>query len=159
MMQTSNSQHFRGETCTGGKHSKVKISVLVGANCDGSENIFLFVTGKSRKPKGFEGIKSFQRKYEANTKKWTSLKNMFVYLMNDLLRKKPKVLLFLDNYASNLPHIPGLKAIKLNFFLHLTAHWFFNIWTEALSSLWKHTTEECSSFTWSKQLTTQNFDK
>ena len=34
-MQTSKTLHFRGEKCTGGNHSKVRISILVGANCDG----------------------------------------------------------------------------------------------------------------------------
>lgn len=37
MMHPTKSLLFRGELCTGGKHSKARIFVLVGANCDSSE--------------------------------------------------------------------------------------------------------------------------
>ena len=40
---------FKNQPCHGGKHSKDKVTVLVGANADGSEKLPLLVIGKSKK--------------------------------------------------------------------------------------------------------------
>lgn len=47
---------YRGEACTGGKRSKERITVLVGANMAGDEKLKLLVVGKSRHPRCFKGI-------------------------------------------------------------------------------------------------------
>ncbi|XP_040355873.1 tigger transposable element-derived protein 4 [Ixodes scapularis] len=47
---------FKGETCTGGKRSKERITVLVGANMDGSDKLRLVVVGKAQNPRCFKGV-------------------------------------------------------------------------------------------------------
>ena len=50
-MQPKNTLHFRGERCTGGKQSKERLSILVGANMSGTEKLKLLVIGKAAKPR------------------------------------------------------------------------------------------------------------
>lgn len=69
-MQSFKSLHFKEEKCTREKDFKVKISVLVGANCYNSKKLPLLVISKSKKSKWFQGVQSFPTKYEANTKSW-----------------------------------------------------------------------------------------
>ena len=45
---------FRGERCTGGKKSKQRITLLVGANMSGSEKFPLLEIGSSKKPRAFK---------------------------------------------------------------------------------------------------------
>lgn len=61
---------LKGEKCTGGKHSKDRVNVLVGANLDGSEKLKLLVIGKAKRPRAFKGAKGVPAMYEANTKAW-----------------------------------------------------------------------------------------
>ncbi|KAM7306822.1 tigger transposable element-derived protein 4-like [Ixodes scapularis] len=42
---------FKGEKCTGGKHSKDRITVLAEANMDGSKKLKLLVIGKTKRPR------------------------------------------------------------------------------------------------------------
>jgi hypothetical protein len=62
--------HFKGETCTGGKASKERITILLCCNMDGSEKIQPFVIGKAKQPRCFRGIKHLPVRYEANRKAW-----------------------------------------------------------------------------------------
>ena len=41
---------FKNEPCHSGKHSKDRITVLVGSNSDGSEKLPLLVIGKAKVP-------------------------------------------------------------------------------------------------------------
>jgi transposase len=61
---------MKGEQCKGGKTSKERVTVLVGANMDGSEKLPLLMIGKSRKPRCFKGVKSLPLDYTANNKAW-----------------------------------------------------------------------------------------
>lgn len=58
-----------GEKCAGGKKSKERITVLVGANMSGTEKLPLLVIGKSDKPRCFKGAK-IPVDYKANKKAW-----------------------------------------------------------------------------------------
>lgn len=49
---------YKGEACTGDKPSKDRITVLVGANMDGTEKLKLLVIEKSNKPRYFNGIRA-----------------------------------------------------------------------------------------------------
>ncbi|UYV71339.1 TIGD4 [Cordylochernes scorpioides] len=49
--------HFKGETCTGGKASKERITILLCCNMDGSEKMQPLVIGKAKQPRCFRGIK------------------------------------------------------------------------------------------------------
>nr|XP_014353309.1 PREDICTED: tigger transposable element-derived protein 4-like [Latimeria chalumnae] len=63
---------LKGEECHGGKHSKEKITLLVGSNMDGSEKLKLLVIGKVKQPRCFKGVKALPVDYEGNTKAWMS---------------------------------------------------------------------------------------
>ena len=45
---------FRRERCTGGKKSKQRITLLVGANMSGTEKFPLLAIGKSKRPRAFQ---------------------------------------------------------------------------------------------------------
>ena len=51
---------FKGETCSGGKKSKVRLTVLVCANMSGTDKRKLLVIGKSQNPRCFKGWKKSQ---------------------------------------------------------------------------------------------------
>ena len=60
---------FLGDKCIGGKKSKDRITVLVGANMTGTEKLPLLVIGKSKKPRCFKGATA-PLDYTANAKAW-----------------------------------------------------------------------------------------
>lgn len=60
---------FVGESCAGGKLSKVRITVLIAANTSGTEKRKLLVIGKSANPRCFKN-KFLPVKYKANSKAW-----------------------------------------------------------------------------------------
>ena len=53
--QPGKSLHLKGEKCSGGKHSKVRLSGIAAANAYG-EKLPMFVIGKSKKPRCFLGV-------------------------------------------------------------------------------------------------------
>nr|XP_037285031.1 tigger transposable element-derived protein 4-like [Rhipicephalus microplus] len=61
---------FAGDDCTGGKHSKVRVTVLIGANMSGSDKLKLLVIGKSRLPRCFKHAKTLPVTYTAYSKSW-----------------------------------------------------------------------------------------
>ena len=108
---------FRGERCTGGKKSKHRITLLVGANMSGTEKFPLLAVGKSNRPRAFKN-KEIPVKYEANSKAWMTAK-----LFEDVLRawdgrlgqQGRRVLLCLDNFSGHPPELQ-LDNIQLLFF-------------------------------------------
>ncbi|GBO44646.1 Tigger transposable element-derived protein 4, partial [Araneus ventricosus] len=61
---------FKDEESRGGKQSKVRLTVLLAANEDGSENLSLLMIGRSKKLRCFVKVKSFPFKYKGNRKAW-----------------------------------------------------------------------------------------
>jgi len=62
---------FKGETCSGGKKSKERITIRLGSNnMSGSEKIKPLIIGKSTKPRCFKGVKSLPLDYESKIKAW-----------------------------------------------------------------------------------------
>lgn len=57
---------FSGDTCSGGKHIKERIAVMVGANAVGDEKLPLLIIRKSENPRCFKGTK----KISVGTKQW-----------------------------------------------------------------------------------------
>lgn len=47
---------FNGESCLGGKFSKERITVMIGANALGTEKLPLLVIEKAKKPRCFKGM-------------------------------------------------------------------------------------------------------
>ena len=56
---------FKNEPCHSGNHSNNRVTVLVGANADGSEKLPLLVIGKSKKPQCFKNVNSLPVVYDA----------------------------------------------------------------------------------------------
>ena len=115
---------FRGERCTGGKKSKHRITLLIGANMSGTEKFPLLAVGKSNRPRAFKN-KEIPVKYEANLKAWMTAK-----LFEDVLRvcdrrlgqQGRRVLLCLDNFSGHPPELQ-LDNIQLLFFPpNMTSH-------------------------------------
>lgn len=106
---------FQGESCSGGKLSKVRITVLVAANMSGTDKRKLFIIGKSATPRCFKN-KTLPIKYRSNSKAWMT-SNLFTEELQqwdaELKKKKRKILLLVDNCPAH-PNIP-LNQIKLVF--------------------------------------------
>ena len=62
--------HFKGDACVRGKSSKQRITALVRANIDESENFKFLVIGKFKNLRCFTGIKTLPVDYVFNTKAW-----------------------------------------------------------------------------------------
>jgi len=54
---------LKNKRCTGGKISNERVTVLAGANMDGSEKLPMLMIGKSKKPRCFKGVKSLAVEY------------------------------------------------------------------------------------------------
>lgn len=61
---------FTGESQSGCKQSKVRITLLVGTNMDGSDKIPILAIGKSANPRAFKNVKTLPVRYIANKKAW-----------------------------------------------------------------------------------------
>ena len=55
-MQPNKSLNLRSEACTGGKHSKIRLTGMATANAT-VDKISMFVIGKSKSPRCFKGVK------------------------------------------------------------------------------------------------------
>ncbi|KAM7301103.1 tigger transposable element-derived protein 4-like [Ixodes scapularis] len=135
---------FDGDSCKGGKNSKDRITVMVGANAVGTEKLPLLIIGKAKNPRCFKGMKklsvgdkevqlvvvgstsdsrSFKHTgqvavwYSSNTKAWITH-----LLFEDYLRRldrvfehqKRRVVIFVDNCGAH-GAVDNLKAIRLEF--------------------------------------------
>ena len=67
----SKTMHFKGQKCSGGKHSKVRLTGLAAGNAF-RERLPIFVTGKSQKPRCFNRVKNLSCQYRCQLKNWMS---------------------------------------------------------------------------------------
>lgn len=61
---------FKGDRCFGGKQSKARITVMLGANMTGSQKLKPLIIGRSKTPRCFKGAKSLEVDYDFNKKSW-----------------------------------------------------------------------------------------
>ncbi|XP_005400967.1 PREDICTED: tigger transposable element-derived protein 4 [Chinchilla lanigera] len=117
-MLPTNTFAFKGETCSIGKLCKNRITLVVGANMDGSEKLPLLIIGKNRNPHCFKGIKSLPVYYEANKMAWMT-SDIFEQWMQKLDEKfqaqQRRVVIFVDSFPAH-PEVKNLKSIELAFF-------------------------------------------
>nr|XP_050022695.2 tigger transposable element-derived protein 6-like [Dermacentor andersoni] len=108
---------YKGDTCSGGKRSKERVTVLLCANVTGTERCRLLVIGKAAKPRCFKGVKTLPVEYTANKESWMT-RAIFTDWLRTLDRKfaaqNRNILLFVDNCSAHCD-INGLKAIRLEF--------------------------------------------
>ena len=110
------SYQLKTEKCSGGKHSKIRITGLAAANDVGSK-LPMFVISKAKKPRCFKNIKTLPCRYRAQKKSWMD-GVLFEEWVRDLHKKfeseKRKVAWIIDNCPAH-PNIDNLSHIKLVF--------------------------------------------
>lgn len=102
--------------CVGGKKSKERITVLVGANMDGSDKLPLLVIGKFQNPRCFKNIKKLPVDYTFNKRAWMTselFENWLRKLDKRFKREKRNVAIVIDNCPAH-PKLE-LSNIKLIF--------------------------------------------
>ena len=102
--------HLKGEKCSGGKHSKVRLTGLAAGNAYG-ERPQMFFIGKSIKARFYKGGKTLPCRYRVQHKSWMS-GELFEDWVHELDRKfavfKRKIALIIDNYTAHT-HVENLK--------------------------------------------------
>jgi len=109
---------YKGERCSGGKQSKERVTLLVGANMDGSEKLPLLMIGKSSNPRCFKNVKSKLVEYQANKKAWMTgeiFKNWLLKIDKIFCKQNRKVMLFIDNCTVH-NYIPTMGNLEVLFF-------------------------------------------
>ncbi|XP_008492084.2 tigger transposable element-derived protein 4 [Calypte anna] len=116
-MLPHNTFAFKGETCSVGKLSKERITVVVGTNLDGSEKLRLLVIGKSKNPRCFKDVKSLPVDYEANDRAWMTLEvfEQWVHKLDDRFQaEQRRVVILVDSLPAHA-EVKNLKSVKLVF--------------------------------------------
>ena len=116
--------HFKNEKCTGGKHSKIRLTGMAAANMAG-EKLPMFVIGKAATPRCFKNIKQLPCRYRSQKNSWMNaelFEEWVRYLDRKFEADGRKIALILDNCPAH-PDIGGLASIQL-FFLppNTTSH-------------------------------------
>ncbi|GFN97024.1 tigger transposable element-derived protein 4 [Plakobranchus ocellatus] len=109
---------FQGQTCSGHKTPKERVSLLCAANMDGSEKLSLLMIGKFGQSRCFKGINTLPVTYRHNKKAW-----MTSSLLKEVVQKQDRcflmqgrsVALVLDNCSAHQQVISGLQAIIMFF--------------------------------------------
>ncbi|XP_057302680.1 tigger transposable element-derived protein 4-like [Hydractinia symbiolongicarpus] len=108
--------HMKGDKCSGGKHSKVRLTGLAAGNALG-KRLPMFVIGKSANPRCFKGVKTLPCRYRSQKKSWMS-GELFEEWVRELDRKfsvsKRKIALIIDNCTAH-PHVENLEWVELIF--------------------------------------------
>ena len=106
--------NLKGEKCSGGKNSKIRLTGLAAVNMIG-EKLPMFVIGKSQKPRCLKHIKSLPCRYRAQKKSWmnSELFDEWVREQDEKFENEGrKVALIIDNCPAH-PVIENLKSITL----------------------------------------------
>ncbi|GBO12743.1 Tigger transposable element-derived protein 6 [Araneus ventricosus] len=109
----------KSDTCHGGKKSKVRLTVLLCANADGSEKLPPLIIGKSKKPRCFKNVKTLPTKYLSNKKSCTTMSFFTDWLkgLDDKMRKqKRRIILFIGQCPAHPPDTNFLKNVTVKFF-------------------------------------------
>lgn len=108
--------NLKDEKCTGGKHSKIRITGLAAANMNG-DKLPMIVIGKSQKPRCFKHIRKLPCRYRGQNKSWmdSALFEEWVRELDHKFDTENRIVaLIIDNCTAHLD-IGGLKAIDLFF--------------------------------------------
>ncbi|GFT06111.1 tigger transposable element-derived protein 4 [Nephila pilipes] len=113
---------FKNERCFGGKHSKARITVMLGANMTGHQILKPLVIGRIKTPRCFKGGKSLEVDYDFNKKIWIMseiCENWNQKLNKRMVKECRKIALLLDNSSAHPKEInPKLK--NCHGFVHAT---------------------------------------
>ncbi|UYV84636.1 hypothetical protein LAZ67_X002928 [Cordylochernes scorpioides] len=103
---------------TGGKLSKERVTLLVGANMDGSEKLPLLMIGKAANPRCFKNVKTKPVDYANSARAWMTSYLFEKWLLNldkKFTKEKRKVILFIDNCTAH-NSIPPMENVEVIFF-------------------------------------------
>ena len=107
---------LKGEKCSGGKNSKVRLTGMAAASASG-EKLPMLVIGKSKKPRCFKNVRHLPCDYKSQKKSWMD-SQIFEEWVRKLDRRfgveKRKIALIIDNCPAH-PTIKGLVNIQLIF--------------------------------------------
>lgn len=109
---------YKNEKCFGGKKSKMRLTVLLAVNADGTDKLKPFVIGRAVKPRCFKNVKTLPTTYVANKKSWMTsslFKDYLTSLDKSMKIQKKKILLFIDQCPAH-PPICNLENVKVLFF-------------------------------------------
>ncbi|XP_064468534.1 tigger transposable element-derived protein 6-like [Ornithodoros turicata] len=110
---------LKGETCHGGKQSKLRITVLLCTNMDGSDKRAPLVIGYSKKPRSFSNAKRLPVEYVSNKKAWMTRDIFALWLRDfdeDMRRRQRKICLCLDNCTAHPVEDLVLSNTELQYF-------------------------------------------
>ena len=113
-LQPDKSLHFKGESCSGGKKSKERITVMLVANMSGTNKLKPLLIRKFKNPRC---VKSLPVDYEANGRAWmtSDLFETWARKVDKQMRLAQRhILLFIDNCPAH-PELNGLTNIELMF--------------------------------------------
>ncbi|NXT92075.1 TIGD4 protein, partial [Anhinga rufa] len=116
-MLPHNAFAFKGETCSVGKLSKERITIVVGANMDGSEKLPLLVIGKTKSPCCFKDLESPPVDYEANDMAWVTSEvfDQWMHKLDDRFQAQQRQVVILVDSLPAHTEVKNLKSIKLVF--------------------------------------------
>ncbi|KFR12629.1 Tigger transposable element-derived protein 4, partial [Opisthocomus hoazin] len=108
---------FKGETCSVGKLSKERITVVLGTNVDGSEKLPLLVIGKNKSPHSFKAVKSLPVDYEANDRAWMTPEvfERWMHKLDDRFQAQQRQVVTLVESLPAHTEVKNLKSVKLVF--------------------------------------------
>ena len=107
---------MKGEICSGGKHSKIRLTGLPATNMAG-EKLPISVLGKSNTPRCFKHIRSLPCRYRGQNKSWMSSELFEEWVREqdkEFEKEGRKVALIIDNCPAH-PSLENLKSIHLYF--------------------------------------------
>ncbi|GBM76204.1 Tigger transposable element-derived protein 6 [Araneus ventricosus] len=109
---------FKGEECQGGKQGKLRMAVLLAANQSGKEKLSPIMIGRSKKPRCFDKIKSFQvMMCKSNPKAWMTSEIFGDWLKGldkEMAKKKSRILHFINNCNAHSNFL-AIKNITVKF--------------------------------------------
>ncbi|XP_009994284.1 PREDICTED: tigger transposable element-derived protein 4 [Chaetura pelagica] len=116
-MLPHNTFAFKGESCSVGKLSRERITVVVGTNIDGSEKLRLLVIGKNKSPPCFKGVKSLPVDYEANDPAWMTVEvfQQWMHKLDDRFQAQQRQVVILVDSLPAHTEVENLKSVKLVF--------------------------------------------
>ena len=100
-----------------GELSKERLTLLLGANMDGSDKIEPLIIGKSANPRCFRGSGKIPLPYESNKSAWMTGMIWIKWLKgfnSKMKRLKKKVILFIDNCPDH-PVVDNLSHVTVHY--------------------------------------------
>ena len=111
-----NKTYFKGQKCSGGKNSKIRLTGMTARNAMG-EKLPMFVISKSKTPCCFKHIKNLPCKYKSQKKRWmdSQIFEEWVCKLDQTFRMEcRKIALLIDNCPAH-PSAFDLTNVQLVF--------------------------------------------